>query len=348
LLSWYSGGSGAARKTFSQRLFRFQPADTPPIGALLSEEHLPRFSIVITTYNREHEIPRAIGSCLAQRYADFEVIVVDDGSEDGSIAVAAAFGDPRMKVLRHISNRGSNAARNTGALSAAGEWVIFLDSDDELAPDALETAATVIENAADDLHRIGFMYARDDDRLSPLPKLREQVVDYRGYIVWLAAHQLWDFLPCTRRHTFENTRYSEGPWSDHALYELDFASRFRTLFREEIVAFVHTDAKNRLSHHRRSRECSVTAAATVGKELDNLLRQHGVGLRQFAPGLFQMFRRMRAAHHFLEGNSAAGVRDMLGCLRQTPLLPEAWLIPVLGVANRYALAAVRSWRKPAT
>jgi glycosyltransferase involved in cell wall biosynthesis len=309
---------------------------------------LPKFSIVIAAYNREHQLPRAIRSCLVQGYADLEVTVVDDGSTDGSYAVAAAIEDPRLKVIRHPSNQGANAARNTGTLAAAGEWIISLDSDDELAPDSLETIATIAETVPHDVHRIGFMYSRDDGRVSPLPGLREQVVDYAAYIAWMEGRQLWDFLMCTRKCTFENTKFPEGLWTDLALYQLDFAKRYKTLFREEIVAVVHTDASNRLSYRRRSRKYSSMSAASFGRELDDLLDRHGEGLRRFAPNTFQMYRRMRAACHFLEGNRIAGARGMLDCLRQTPFLVEAWVLFVLGLANRGALAAARSWRRPAT
>jgi hypothetical protein len=60
--------------------------------------------------------------------------VVDDGSTDHCYDVAAGIPDPRLSVWRHPINRGANAARNTGALAANGEWIVFLDNDDELAP----------------------------------------------------------------------------------------------------------------------------------------------------------------------------------------------------------------------
>jgi glycosyltransferase involved in cell wall biosynthesis len=307
---------------------------------------LPILSIVIPAFNREREISRAIRSCLIQDNADFEVIVVDDGSTDNCYGIAAAIPDPRLSLLRHPINRGGNAARNTGALAAKGEWVIFLDSDDELAPGALETISAIAAKAESNVHRLAFMYRRDDGRVSPWPALRDQIVDYRGYLAWLEGRRIYDFLPCTRRLTFQHIRYPENRWSDHALYQMDFAKRYRTWFREEILAFVHLDAANRLGDLRRRPKHARISAAELGKDVDALLECHGAAMRQFAPRTLQKFYRLRAAYHFLAGNRGAGIRQGLACLRVTPLLPELWSLLILGIAHTSALATVRSWRRP--
>ncbi len=212
---------------------------------------LPTLSVVIPAFNREREISRAIRSCLIQDDADFEVIVVDDGSTDNCYGLVAGIRDPRLSVLRHPSNRGGNAARNTGALAAKGEWLVFLDSDDELAPDALKTIGAIAAKAAANVHGLAFMYRRDDGLVSPLPAWREQIVDYPGYLAWREGCRISDFLSCTRKLTFEFVRYPENRWSGAALYQMDFAKRYQTWFREEILALVHLDAVNRTSHLRR-------------------------------------------------------------------------------------------------
>jgi glycosyltransferase involved in cell wall biosynthesis len=282
-----------------------------------------------------------------QDHADFEVIVVDDGSTDNCYDIAAGIRDARLSVLRHPFNRGANAARNTGALAAKGEWLIFLDSDDELAPDALKTIGAIAAKAAANVHRLAFMYRRDDGLVSPLPALREQIVDYPGYLAWREKHQISDFLPCTRKLTFECVRYPENRWSDTTLYQMDFARRYRTWFREEILAFVHLDAATRLSYQRRGPKQSRILAAGLGNEMDALLERHGDAMRRLAPRTLQTFCRLRAAYHFLAGNRAAGIRQGLACLRATPLLPEVWWLLILGAANASAFAKVRSWRRPA-
>lgn len=94
-------------------------------------DHTPFVSVVIPTYNRLHSLPRAVESVLRQTFADFELIVVDDCSKDGTIAYLESIGDPRLRIVRHEVNGGANAARNTGVRAARADWIAFQDSDDE-------------------------------------------------------------------------------------------------------------------------------------------------------------------------------------------------------------------------
>jgi glycosyltransferase involved in cell wall biosynthesis len=91
-------------------------------------------SVVVPTYNREDLVPEAIESALLQTYPDLEVIVVDDGSQDGTEAQVQRFmgRDPRVKFIRFPENRGHPAAMNAGIEAARGEFLHFLDSDDLL------------------------------------------------------------------------------------------------------------------------------------------------------------------------------------------------------------------------
>ena len=100
-------------------------------------------SVIIPLYNKEAIIAHTIRSVLSQSLADFEVIVVDDGSTDGSVRVAEGFHDERIRLIRQ-ENGGPGAARNTGVKNAKGEWVLFLDADDELAEGALEHLANKV------------------------------------------------------------------------------------------------------------------------------------------------------------------------------------------------------------
>ena len=104
-------------------------------------------SVVIPVYNRRDVVADAVRSALAQTLPPLEVLVVDDGSTDGSADVAAGFGEP-IRVLR-TPNRGPSAARNTGIRESKGEAVAFLDSDDVWRPYCLQRLAEAMlaENA---------------------------------------------------------------------------------------------------------------------------------------------------------------------------------------------------------
>ena len=108
----------------------------------MNESPSINFSVVIAVYNGEKTLARAIDSVLSQSYPPREVIVVDDGSTDGTPDIAAAYGPP-VRLLRQ-PNRGVSVARNMGVESAEGEWVAFLDADDYYYPERLELTAELI------------------------------------------------------------------------------------------------------------------------------------------------------------------------------------------------------------
>ena len=100
-------------------------------------------SVVIPTYNRQRFVRAAIDSALKQSRLPDEVIVVDDGSTDGTPEVLAEYDAP-VRVIRQ-ANRGRSAARNRGLRAARGDLILFLDSDDLLAPNCIERCATILE-----------------------------------------------------------------------------------------------------------------------------------------------------------------------------------------------------------
>lgn len=101
----------------------------------------PMVTVVVPVYNVQQYLDETVGSVRAQAYPDWELILVDDGSTDasGSACDAWTSRDVRIRVI-HKANGGVASARNAGLDMARGEWVLFLDGDDKLAPDALETA----------------------------------------------------------------------------------------------------------------------------------------------------------------------------------------------------------------
>ena len=88
-------------------------------------------SVIIPTHNRSDFLRSAIASVLNQTYQDFELIVVDDASTDNTAEAVAEFNDERIKLLRHDTNKGGSAARNTGILASECDYIALLDDDDE-------------------------------------------------------------------------------------------------------------------------------------------------------------------------------------------------------------------------
>lgn len=110
----------------------------------------PCLSVIIPVYNTGQYLPRCVDSVLGQSYQDFELLLSDDGSTDDSGVLCDMYAkkDSRIQVF-HKENGGVSSARNLGIENASGEWVYFVDSDDELLPDGLKTLADGISDDVD-------------------------------------------------------------------------------------------------------------------------------------------------------------------------------------------------------
>ena len=102
-----------------------------------------KFSFVIPLFNKQSYIHQTISSALAQRYQDFEMLIVDDGSTDESIEVVNSIKDSRIRIVTQ-KNAGVSVARNRGIHEANGEWICFLDADDWQHPSYLEKVVELI------------------------------------------------------------------------------------------------------------------------------------------------------------------------------------------------------------
>lgn len=102
---------------------------------------MPAISVVMPVFNRAQTVRRAIDSVLWQDFPDFELVIVDDGSRDGTPEVIQALGDSRIRLFVQPENRGGNAARNRGIWEANSALICFLDSDDEFLPHKLGVVA---------------------------------------------------------------------------------------------------------------------------------------------------------------------------------------------------------------
>ncbi len=122
----------------------------------------PRFSILVPVYNALPYFEFALTSILGQSYSDYEVVLVDDGSTDGSGGVCDAFANAHANVtVIHQENAGLLFARQIALRRASGDYIVALDADDALRLDALERLSRVIDQHAPDI--IGFSYARSLD-----------------------------------------------------------------------------------------------------------------------------------------------------------------------------------------
>jgi glycosyltransferase involved in cell wall biosynthesis len=307
-------------------------------------EAAPYFSVIIPMYNRSVEIGRAIDSCMAQTDPDFEIIVVDDCSTDSSVERVRGYADQRIRLLLHEDNRGACAARNTAASEALGAWLVFLDSDDELVPDALRIIRSRIVEGGQAVDKLLLMCRHADGRISPDPPFPSQIWQYEDYISWLGrmVGRPTEAIPVTRRAAFLQCPYEDGH-APEGLHELNFVKRFKVFACPDVVRVYHQDAVVRLISPpaRWLRDHGIELATAI----DAIIANHGMALERHSRPLLLHNRRASAYFHFWAGNRLAGLRQVRALLRLTPLSATAWGLGLLGIMGPWAMALARELRK---
>lgn len=135
---------------------------------------MPKASVIVPVYNVREYLEKCVRSVLAQTEPDFELLLVDDGSTDGSgdLCDRLAGTDPRIRVI-HQENRGLGGARNTGIAAARGDWLLLVDSDDWIEPEILARSLTAAEKAGADLAVFGLRSV--DEEGNTLRLIREDL-----------------------------------------------------------------------------------------------------------------------------------------------------------------------------
>ena len=304
----------------------------------------PTFSVIIPAYNRERLIERAVRSCLRQQHPSFEVVVVDDGSTDRTAACVAAIDDPRVRLFVQPANRGVSAARNLAVEQARGEWIVCLDSDDELTPDALDVMQAEIASVRVHVDGHRFMCRLDDGSPCPVPPLGRDVWDYEAYLRWaerVAEHGLQETATCVRRSTFEVVRFPEG--GGEAGYHMDFAARFRTATSPAVVRLYHSDAPDQITRPDVGR--AIAQAHQQARSFRLLLDSHGKALERCAPHLHAMYMRALAIQQFLSGDRMGGASTIARLVWSRPRSWGAWAVLGAGLLGPRPLALAQAERR---
>jgi glycosyltransferase involved in cell wall biosynthesis len=298
---------------------------------------MPFFSIIMPVYNRASLVGRALQSCLQQSFTDFEIVAVDDGSRDHSADAVRAVDDPRIRLLAHEVNRGRCPARNTAMQAGRGEWFVFLDSDDELLPGALQQMHDDATAVPPDV--VGMRYACVDEHgvISPDPPYPRAVWTYEQFIGSLEtlAHGRGEALPCSRASTFPEVAYPTGH-AEEGLYHLDLARSGRIAVSPAVVRRYHHDAPNQITRPDTRR--ALRFAADAAANADAVLQHHGEALQRHAPTVYALRLREAALYHFMAGHRAAGLRDARQARKFGGGSPKLLLLILLGMIGRVPLA----------
>ena len=261
-------------------------------------------SVIVPVYNRPRMLVESVGSVLAQTYADFEIIIVDDSSTDDTPAVIARLRDrdPRIRAMRR-PNGGPGLARETGRQLAEGEFLQYLDSDDLLLPRKFELQVAALRARPECGVAYGRVRYRDEEgrEIACTWKPDPGVVDTLFPSLLLA--RWWETVtPLFRRGVTD----AAGPWTDMRLeedWEYDAriaATGARLVFVDEVLAEHRDHADERLSRGEGSDPRRLRDRARAHELIAMHARRAGVDpaspeFRQFARELFHIARQCGAA-----------------------------------------------------
>lgn len=202
----------------------------------------PLVSVIIPTYNRAKVLGRAIKSVLNQTYGKFELLIIDDGSVDNTKEIVEEFSDSRTFYFKHGENLGQNAALNTGLNIAKGEYISFLDSDDEWLPLMLEKQVKEFEQN----RNLGVVYTwagipQEDGSLKPTMEFSLSGEIYKEALVQgYVSHMITVMV---KRKFFDkiglfDTQFTNCQDDDICLR---LAKEYRFGLIPEILAIIHMD-----------------------------------------------------------------------------------------------------------
>ena len=287
------------------------------------------FSIIVPVYNREKQIARCVASVSGQQFADWELILIDDHSSDGSLALMRAMTVPNLKIIARDKQSGTGEARNTGVAAARGEWIVFLDSDDELVSGALSVLAQHALAAPDDVEGLWFRCRMDDGQVIPKKLTEAQEWDYAGFIdFWNHTAREWrDMLYCNRRRSFAVLLQPQGR-RDDVKYLLDFAKRFRIRAYPTVMRLYHQDAGNQLVSRTRRLDPrrDLDFITDRANEYRSLLAEHGEAVAGRAPALYGEYLESAATTATMANRRMEAIGHALAALRLRPLRLRNWVV----------------------
>ena len=212
---------------------------------------LPLISVIVPVYKVEAYLDQCVRSITGQTYRNLEILLIDDGSPDGSGSICDAWAakDSRIRVI-HKENAGAGAARNTGLDAARGELIAFVDSDDYIAAGMYRHLFQLLETGAD-IAECGYVettddhaeFANQDSRTAlyaPRDAMREHIRDT------VFRQLIWNKL--YRRETIGGARFPEGTKIDDEFFTYQVLGNAKTLIRSGRVCYAYRQQPGSIMH----------------------------------------------------------------------------------------------------
>jgi len=207
-----------------------------------------KFSIITPCYNRQDTIVRCINSVSNQKYKNYEHIITDDGSTDKTVKIIKENLNKDIKLFKFNKNKGIAAARNKCLDNITGNWIIFLDSDDELTPGILGKLAILIESDEKNKNRLdgymGLSKVYYQGKLIHEGKflINKEIINFEDLIAKKIIS--YEGGGCNRASNYKNWRYDERlcKYGNESLFHIDFNKNKRYRLINEYLKILHLDS----------------------------------------------------------------------------------------------------------
>jgi glycosyltransferase involved in cell wall biosynthesis len=277
----------------------------------------PVFSVVLPTHNRAALLERAVQCVLNQTFSDFELIIIDDASNDETAECVKAFSDSRIRSVRLNQNQGAAAARNIGISRSCGKLVTFLDDDDECFPDLL---AETFHAFRDGSETVGFGWSG----IRRVAKMQDEEVLLKEWrwpddvkrsqpLVYMGVGTGYGLT--VRRSCFDTVGvFDEGL---RAYEDLDLLIRLGSHFDFVVVPGIHV----KVYRHAGDQLTDINARGV--NALEQVIRKNAEILEK-NPTAWMKLQSRAAEMHFQLGNKRRGQLFLLEMLRKKPLQISLW------------------------
>lgn len=273
-------------------------------------------SVIIPAHNASSWIERALASVLNQTYQNFEVIIIDDGSTDNTWDIICRYSSHKVRIYRFEKNYGMLAARNKGLDLCVGDIVTFLDADDELTIDALETVVKKFSQLPDEVGIIFAKIRRDDGSEEGLSLTGEGYVPF-GQIVCGKYKEKHDFFAAFKRKYIETLRYQTRVTGS---FFYSFVARScKAYYVPKVLRIYHDQANpSSLSKKKRQAYYRLGIADKIVNDLEVFLKEFGDYIYRRCPKTYSLYNYYCGFYYLLAGERFRALKGFVKSLKSFP------------------------------
>lgn len=285
-------------------------------------------SVVIPLYNKEHQIAKTLRTVLCQTFQDFEIVIVNDGSTDGSVSEVEKISDSRIRLINQ-ANAGVSAARNKGIEEARGEYIALLDADDEWYPDYLSTQMHLAETYPEcDIFITNYQFKDEFGKTTPTTIHNLPFAGIHGilsnyfHVASTSNPPICSISIVARIKAFQEIGgFPIGITSGEDLLTwARLACRYRIAYCNQVHAIYYTPTTGPTGKVPTDLKSTKDA---VGRGLLELLEQYpDSGIREYAA----FWYKMRASINLRRRNRLATAKCALKSIRLAPTKYKPWII----------------------